>query len=57
MEVRQKFQKSIKKAILKLKNGSASSEEISKEFADAIDDYIRHMMEAETAANDSQKIS
>lgn len=35
------FRKKIKKAILKLKNGSASSEEISLEFTSAIDKYIK----------------
>ena len=40
MSDKKDLQRSIKKAILKIKNGSASSEDISSEFATAIESYL-----------------
>ncbi len=45
MDEMQIFQKKIKKTILKLKNGSASSDEISREFTDAISTYVKTLLE------------
>ena len=45
------LQKSIKRAILKLKNGSASSEEISSEFASAIESYLMAQLETKKRAS------
>ena len=47
------LQKAIKRAILKIKNGSASSEEISDEFATAIEAYLETKLAKSTSAKAS----
>ncbi|NRA62934.1 MAG: hypothetical protein HRU19_00540 [Pseudobacteriovorax sp.] len=41
MNNKDEMKRSFKKAILKLKNGSASSEQIAKEFADAVELFVK----------------
>ncbi|SMF73365.1 hypothetical protein [Pseudobacteriovorax antillogorgiicola] len=51
MDDKKILQKAIKRAILKIKNGSASSEEISAEFATAIEKYFEHKVSNEKQAS------